>query len=319
MSRPSNSIAPDGRLGEAAASAAPQRRLAAARLADQAERLARAAPPATRRRPRCTRGDVARARRRCRARPGSASVHARPRSSDARLTPARSGGSPLARALLPIGSQQRVEVVRRRAWRLSGGGSAAALEAMRAAVGEARSPAGRSPSAGRRLPAIAVRRCGRGRSSRGDRAEQPPRVRVQRVVEDRALGPCSTIRPAVHDQHAVGELGDHAHVVRDQHHRRAASRAAASGSGRGSAPGSSRRARSSARRRSARSGCTRAPSRSSRAAACRRRTGAGSRRRAARRRGSRPSAAARSRGRAPPRLERLSCARTCSAICQPTV
>ena len=45
---------------------------------------------------------------------------------------------------------------------------------------------------------------------------------------------------------------------------------------RGSAPGSSRRARSSARRRSAASARRRAPSRSSRAAACRPRTGAGS-------------------------------------------
>ena len=81
--------------------------------------------------------------------------------------------------------------------------------------------------------------------------------------------------------------------------------------GRGSAPGSSRRAPSSARRRSGASACTRAPSRSSRAAASRPRTGAGSPSAAPSRSGSRPGRAARPARVAAPlvqpevRLERL--------------
>ena len=94
----------------------------------------------------------------------------------------------------------------------------------------------------------------------------------------------------VHDDHPLGDLRDDAHVVRDEQDRRAVVAPEASSSARGSAPGSSRRARSSARRRSGAPGCRRAPSRSSRAAACRRRTGAGSRRRVARGSGCRPRA-----------------------------
>ena len=71
--------------------------------------------------------------------------------------------------------------------------------------------------------------------------------------------------------------GDDAEVVRDQDQRTFSSSRRARAGDRGSAPGSSRRARSSARRRSGASACRRAPSRSSRAGASRRRTDADSR------------------------------------------
>ena len=65
-----------------------------------------------------------------------------------------------------------------------------------------------------------------------------------------STGASSALRPGVHDEHAVGDVGDDAEVVRDQ--RRSPCRAARGcrASGRGSRPGSSRRAPSSARRRS---------------------------------------------------------------------
>ena len=53
----------------------------------------------------------------------------------------------------------------------------------------------------------------------------------------------------VHDRHAIAHLGDDAEVVGDEDDRRAGLGRAGCASGRGSGPGSSRRARSSARRR----------------------------------------------------------------------
>ena len=89
----------------------------------------------------------------------------------------------------------------------------AALEAVRAARRER--AAGRRPSPVGGAPGIAVSRRGRGVQTR-DRAEQAPRVRV-----------CGSRRPArralldhaarVHHEDPVGDPGDHAHVVRDQH------------------------------------------------------------------------------------------------------
>ena len=83
--------------------------------------------------------------------------------------------------------------------------------------------------------------------------------------------------PGVHDVDALAHPGDDAEVVRDQDQRGVLLARRARAAGRGSAPGSSRRAPSSARRRSAASACTRAPSRSSRAGASRPRTDADSR------------------------------------------
>ena len=110
------------------------------------------------------------------------------------------------------------------------------------------------------------------------RAEQPLRVGMARRAEQlRATGASSTLRPGVHHHDPLGHLGDDAEVVGDQHDRGADLGASGPASGRGSAPGWSRRARSSARRRSAASGCRRAPWRSSRAGACRPRAGADTR------------------------------------------
>ena len=87
----------------------------------------------------------------------------------------------------------------------------------------------------------------------------------------------SAIGAAVHHQHAVAALGDHAQVVgdHDRRHPQLARRArpAAPGSG----PGSSRPGRWSARRPRSRPGCRPAPGRSSPAAACRRSRCAGTR------------------------------------------
>ena len=79
----------------------------------------------------------------------------------------------------------------------------------------------------------------------------------------------------VHHLHAIGDAGDHAEVVGDQHDRRVELALDALRAPRGSAPAPSRRAPWSARRRSAPRGRWRSPSRSSRAGACRRRTRAG--------------------------------------------
>ena len=132
------------------------------------------------------------------------------------------------------------------------------------------------------------------------RAEQAPGVGVRGPVEE-LLGAAVLHRAAgVHHQHVVGELGDHAEVVGDHHDGGVELASAGRGSGRGSAPGRSRRARWSARRRSAGRGRTTAPSRSWPAAASRRRTGAGRRRRAGSARGCRPGRACRWRACAPP-------------------
>ncbi len=54
------------------------------------------------------------------------------------------------------------------------------------------------------------------------------------LVNSSCTGACSTISPCVHHHHAVGQVGDHAHVVGDEHDRRCrglrAGRAAAPGS-----------------------------------------------------------------------------------------
>ncbi len=87
------------------------------------------------------------------------------------------------------------------------------------------------------------------------RPHEPPRVGVMRLVEDVLVRALLGRLGRVHHQHLVGRLGDHAEVVRDQDD--GASEVAlqvvhqASGSG----PGWSRRAPWSARRRSAGRGC----------------------------------------------------------------
>ena len=54
-----------------------------------------------------------------------------------------------------------------------------------------------------------------------DRPQQPPGVRVPRVVEQLVQRALLDHLPGVHHQHAVGDVGDDAEVVGDEHDRRA--------------------------------------------------------------------------------------------------
>ena len=171
----------------------------------------------------------------------------------------------------------------------------AAVDCVRAARGEGgirRRIAG-TPA---RLPGISGsgvrRRAARARD--GSRAGRACRDGAASPKTSR-LGPASTIAPAYITSDAVGACS--ATTPRSCVMRIIAmpSRACEVGAARGSAPGSSRRARWSARRRSGGRARRRAPSRSSRAGACRRRAGAGSRRNRASGSGMPTCAAARSR------------------------
>ena len=212
-------------------------------------------------------------------------------------------------------SQQRSRCSGSPSTRASSGGTSVHLSNSCGQRGRKWHPSGAVGSDGG-SPAMAGRRSGRGAVDARDRPEQPPRVRVLRVVEDLVERALLDDPPGVHDRHPVGDVRHHAEVVGHEDHGRAGLVAQVASSARGSAPGSSRRARWSARRRSACSGRTTAPSRSSRAGACRRRTRAGR---------SRPARAARGM---PDPLEQLdrplarllrsrcrSCARICSTIC----
>ena len=144
-----------------------------------------------------------------------------------------------ARAQL-LGDGQVAAVAMRRAQRAARAPAARrqqALERVRAARREARSPAAAraATAAGR---GSSCRRCGRGRSRRGIEPSRPQVYGCCAFAKSSPFGPSSTIRPAYITQHAVGDLGDDAHVVRDQHDRRAEVACAACGSARGSAPGS---------------------------------------------------------------------------------
>src|SRR6266566_3221983 len=55
----------------------------------------------------------------------------------------------------------------------------------------------------------------------GDRAEQPPGVRVLGVVEDLILVALLDDPARVHDEDPIGDVGDYAQVVSDQDDRRA--------------------------------------------------------------------------------------------------
>ena len=55
---------------------------------------------------------------------------------------------------------------------------------------------------------------------RGDAAHQPFGVGMRGPLHDFRTGPISTDAARIHDKHPVGGLGDHAHVVRHQHHCR---------------------------------------------------------------------------------------------------
>src|SRR3954466_16219010 len=89
----------------------------------------------------------------------------------------------------------------------------ALLEAVRAAGPEGaalwqRDQRRRLPLDGRKAPRL-------GPVEAGDRPEQPPRVGMLRIVEDAVLGPLLDRAARVHDDHAIGDVGDDAHVVGD--------------------------------------------------------------------------------------------------------
>ena len=125
----------------------------------------------------------------------------------------------------------------------------------------------RSAAAARGAPRRGAARSAAGRACTGAAA----------CAKSCSASPVSTNMPGVHHVDALAHAGDDAEVVRDQDQRGVVLDDELAQQRRGSAPGSSRRARSSARRRSGASARRRAPSRSSRAGACRPRTGAGSR------------------------------------------
>ena len=71
----------------------------------------------------------------------------------------------------------------------------------------------------------------------GNRFEQSPGVRIQRILEK--LGGRRLLHHArgVKDRHVIGILGDDSEIVRDQDHREPEARLQARESGRESAPG----------------------------------------------------------------------------------
>ena len=71
------------------------------------------------------------------------------------------------------------------------------------------------------VPGICTSRSASG-PERRDRPHQALGVGVVRVLHHVAHGADLDDAAGVHHGHAVGGLGDHAHVVGDQHHRRAA-------------------------------------------------------------------------------------------------
>ena len=165
---------------------------------------------------------------------------------------------------------------------------AAAVEGARAARIERAARAGSRPGAASSLRSAARRSTSW--PSAGNRAHEPRGVGMLRVVDHLLHRADLDDAARVHHRHAVGGLGDHAHVVRDQHHRRAVVAAQAL-----QQRDDLRLDRDVERRgglvgddepRIRRTGRARSP----RAGACRRRTGAGSGRCAARARGCRPRA-----------------------------
>ena len=85
-------------------------------------------------------------------------------------------------------------------------------------------PTGRSMDVRHRRRESSVRRSAFAPSTRGSDAEQPLRVRVQRIVEQLANRRDLLDLAAVHHGDAVARLGDDREVVRDQQDGRAASR-----------------------------------------------------------------------------------------------
>ena len=243
MSWPSQPDAARGRLDQAQHRAA-DGGLAAAALADQAERLARADREADAVH-RVDLADGAAAAGPCA--PGSASSGPRPRAA-ARRHAACSPAS--SRSACQQADQWRGAICSPGA-AADRSGSVASASAQRGAKAQ---PGGRSFSAGT-MPGISASRVARRRlassSQLRDRAEQAARIGVQRRGRTAsATAASSTLRPAymTMTRCAVSATTPRSWVISTT---AVPSRAAGRGSGPGSAPGSSRRAPWSARPRSA--------------------------------------------------------------------
>ena len=151
---------------------------------------------------------------------------------------------------------------------------AAALLRQRAAIGEdAAGQLGseRGQEAGNRVePAVVLRT-----PPRGMQRSRPTVYGWRGSRSTVSTGPSSTSLAGVEHADALAHLRDHAEVVADEEHGRCGAPPGAATRGRAPLPRPSRRARSSARRGSGAPGPSRAPSRSRRAAAFRPRAGAG--------------------------------------------
>ena len=110
---------------------------------------------------------------------------------------------------------------RARPWRSSSGVSLRQRSNRCAQRGAKLQPAGRSTSDGGR-PGIAASRCGRGPVEPRDRARAAPTCTGAGASQKTSrFGALLDDPPGVHHHHAVGDLGDDADVVRDQDDRRA--------------------------------------------------------------------------------------------------
>ena len=109
-----------------------------------------------------------------------------------------------------------VEVTWRRAllerWLLGAGGEDVRAARRERAARRQRAQRGRLPRDGRQAVRL-------GTVDARDRAQQPPGVGVLRVREQLALGAVLDDAARVHHAHAVGDVGDDAHVVRDEDDR----------------------------------------------------------------------------------------------------
>ena len=216
------------RSARAAADRAAQRRLAAAGLPDEAERLAlgqvKLTSSTARTRPTSRSIRIPDLIGKCLTRWSTSSSGAPSRSRLIRAqAPARSG--PLDLALLLLFLRSRASSGRRAsgasARRASSGGSSPHASNACGQRGRNRQPPAAAQQRWRLAGDLWAGARG-GPVETGQRAQQAPGVGVLGVVEDLLDRPLLDDLPGVHDQHAVGDLGDDAEIVGDQDHRQVA-------------------------------------------------------------------------------------------------
>ena len=222
---PSSAIVPAAG-GVQARDAARDRRLAAARLADERDAAARARS-----------SNETSVGRRPRGRAAAAVHRLEPRRPEQRPARACARGARRRRGARAVERRRRAPleaahgVVRRRRPRAAASRLAARL-ARSAQRGANAQPAGRSPT-----PTATP---GMPRSRRAARRDRGSRRRARACTGGAGASstvrpaPASTMRPAVHDRDPVGDLRDHRQVVRDVDHRQPVLGRAAAGSRRGS-------------------------------------------------------------------------------------